>query len=173
MKQNKGFIDIVSAPDQGTTVRIYWPRYETGEEPAQPEPVVDSEPGGRETILVVEDEASVLRMLRTTLEDFGYTVVTAANPHEAKDTVRSHRKEIDLLLTDVVMPEMNGRDLADELMTMHPGLKCLFMSGYTEDIFGDTGILDKQVNFIQKPFMENELLRHIRKVLDDQPGKKV
>ncbi|WP_462324174.1 ATP-binding protein [Desulfoplanes sp.] len=166
VKQNDGFINVYSEPDQGTTFRIYWPRHGTCAEPSRTGSVDSLGTRGDETILVVEDEVGILRMVRTVLENFGYTVLTASTPNEAINIAQNFRKKISLLLTDVVMPGMNGRDLADELLSSDPGLRCLFMSGYTKDITGDNGILAKGTDFIQKPCSASELLTRVRKVLD-------
>jgi DNA-binding NtrC family response regulator len=124
---------------------------------------------GHETILLVEDEPAILEMTRMILESLGYTVMTSATPGEAIHLAEEHVGEIHLLMTDVVMPEMNGRDLAKVLLTRHPHLQCLFMSGYTADIIAHQGVLDAEVNFIQKPFSINALSSKVRKALDASP----
>jgi YesN/AraC family two-component response regulator len=102
------------------------------------------------------------------LERLGYSVLTAATPGEAIDAARKHSEEIHLLITDVVMPEMNGRDLAAKLLSLYPNLKWLFMSGYTENIIAHHGVLDEGLNFIQKPFSMQNLSAEVRKVMDQK-----
>jgi CheY-like chemotaxis protein len=122
--------------------------------------------GGTETILLVEDEPSILRMTRMMIERKGYSVLSAATPTEAIDLAKTHADEIDLLMTDVVMPEMNGRDLAGLLTAIFPDIKLLFMSGYTANVIAHHGVLDDGVAFIQKPFSMKELAETLREVLD-------
>ena len=167
-KQNNGFVNVYSEPDQGTTIKIYLPRHRAVDETTRPERADTGETHGSETILLVEDETTILKMTRMMLERLGYTVLTAATPGEAMDAAREHSQEIDLLMTDVVMPEMNGRDLAGKLLSLYPNLKWLFMSGYTANVIAHHGVLDEGVNFIQKPFSKQELSVKVRKVLDEK-----
>ena len=163
--QNNGFIEVDSAPGEGTTFRIYLPCYAAEEVPTA---VGDGAPAlsrGHETVLLVEDEPSVLRMAKVMLERNGYTVLTAVTPAEAIRAAREQAGDIHLLMTDVVMPEMNGRDLARELQTLYPNLKCLFMSGYTADVIAHHGVLDEGVCFLQKPFSLRELADKVREAL--------
>jgi two-component system cell cycle sensor histidine kinase/response regulator CckA len=115
---------------------------------------------------VVEDEPAILRMAQLVLKECGYTVLAAASPLEALEAARDHQGDIHLLVTDVVMPEMNGRQLARALMSLHPSVKSLFMSGYTGDIIAQNGILHESVNFIQKPFSMSTLAAKVREVLN-------
>lgn len=165
VKQNNGFINVYSEPGQGTTFRIYLPRHGTTAEPAPGKQAPPPDAQGSETILLVEDEPTILRMTKIMLQRLGYTVVTAGTPGQAIDLSREHAGRIDLLMTDVVMPEMNGRELAKRLQDRHPGLKVLFMSGYTANVIAHRGVLDEGVNFIQKPFSKKDVAVKIRDVL--------
>jgi two-component system cell cycle sensor histidine kinase/response regulator CckA len=156
VKQNDGFIDVYSEPGFGTTFAIYLPRHVGGDGHA-----------GADTLLV-EDEPALLNMSRRMLASQGYTVLAAATPGEAGSLAREHPGEIHLLMTDVVMPEMNGRELSENLLSLHPGLKRLFMSGYTADIIAHHGVLDDGVCFIQKPFSIQDLAARVRGVLDGE-----
>jgi CheY-like chemotaxis protein len=117
-------------------------------------------------VLLVEDEAGLLNMARIMLERFGYRVLAANTPEEAISLAGREGEEIHLLMTDVVMPRMNGQELADRLRETRPDLKCLFMSGYTSDIIAGRGRLDKGVHFIQKPFSLGDLAVKVRKAID-------
>ena len=165
IRQNNGFIGVASIPGKGTVFDIYLPR-DTG--PPVPDPEIGrrTTSGGTETILVVEDEAAILEMVRDMLENMGYQVLTANTPARALDIGTAHPDKISLLMTDVIMPEMNGKDLARRLTAAHPGLKTLFMSGYTANVIAHHGILEENVAFIQKPFSMNELAKRVRDVLD-------
>lgn len=164
VKQNNGFIHVCSEPGQGAIFNIYLPRH-TPERTAFDMPVPKETPGGNETILVVEDEPAILAVASTMLTRMGYSVLKAGSPGEAIRLAGECTGKIDLLITDVIMPEMNGRDLAQTLMSLHPGLKCLFMSGYTADVIAHHGILDPGVHFIQKPFMMREIADKVREVI--------
>jgi two-component system, cell cycle sensor histidine kinase and response regulator CckA len=135
-------------------------------QPATPTPTTPARAHG--SILVVEDEPSILSMTVQMLERQGYTALGAATPGEALRVAREHSGDIDLLMTDVIMPEMHGRDLAKKMLALYPGIKRLFMSGYTADVIAEHGVLEEDFNFIQKPFSMKELGDKIRSVLDDQ-----
>ena len=167
VKQNNGFIDLFSEPGQGTTFKIYLPRHATGAGRTTKMNVAPPAERGQETILLVEDEPMILDIATTMLDRQGYTVMAAATPGEAIRLAREHAGEIHLLMTDVVMPEMNGRDLAKNLLSLYPNLKRLFMSGYTADVIAHHGVLDEGVQFIQKPFSVKTLAVKIREVLDE------
>jgi CheY-like chemotaxis protein len=167
VKQNNGFINVYSEPGQGTTFRIYIPRSAPEEDARKMQVPAVSMPGGSETILLVEDEAAILQMTRMMLERKGYTVLPAGSPNEAVTLAKAHEGAIHLLITDVVMPEMNGRDLAGQLTALYPNLKLLFMSGYTANVIAHQGILDAGVSFIQKPFSMADLVLQVRGVLDE------
>jgi PAS domain S-box-containing protein len=172
VKQNDGFINVYSEPGEGTTFKIYLPAYlETAA--SKPKNLKKTSLTGNETILLVEDETAILRMTRMMLERLGYTVLTASAPKEAISIVEaSNINTIHLLMTDVVMPEMNGRDLSKKLLRMYPGLKCLFMSGYTANVIAHHGVLDTGVQFINKPFSKQDLATKLREVLDEAKGEK-
>jgi len=167
VKQNDGFIKVSSEPGQGTTVRIYLPRYLAETETLEKPPSGTLNPEGTETILLVEDEPSILRMTRMMLERLGYNVLAADTPGQAIDLAHEHAGDVHLLMTDVVMPEMNGRDLARNMLSLYPDLKRLFMSGYTANVIAHHGVLDEGVQFIQKPFSKQDLAIKVRKTLDE------
>jgi len=166
VKQNNGFIDVYSEPGQGSVFKVYLPRLvaETDTDRAVPEKKAAE--GGTETILLVEDEPSILSMTRMMLEKKGYTVLAAATPTEAIEKTKNHSGAIDLLMTDVVMPQMNGRDLSVKIIDLYPDIRLLFMSGYTTNVIAHQGVLDHGVAFIQKPFSMTDMTQKVRNVLD-------
>jgi PAS domain S-box-containing protein len=166
VKQNNGFINVYSEPGQGSTFKIYLPRLVADEDIDKAVPEKKATAGGTETILLVEDEPSILRMTRMMLERKGYTVLSAATPSEALEKAKNHSGAIDLLMTDVVMPEMNGRDLAGQITVLYPGICLLFMSGYTANVIAHHGVLDDGISFIQKPFSMADMTEKVREVLD-------
>ncbi len=166
VQQNNGFINVYSEPGQGTTFNIYLPRHATQAERAAMTGAAEPVARGHETILLVEDEPLILDMTREMLETQGYTVLPAATPGEAIRLAREYAGGIHLLMTDVVMPEMNGRDLAKNLLSLFPHLRRLFMSGYTANVIAHHGVLDEGVPFIQKPFTMKDLAAKIKEVLE-------
>ncbi len=166
VKQNNGFINVYSEPEKGTVFRIFLPRYHLPDKTSITVPEKKPVSGGHETILLVEDEPSILRMSRMMLERNGYKVLSAGTPADAVKTAETHKQGIDLLMTDVVMPEMNGKDLAERIQSIHPDIKILFMSGYTADVIARQGILDEGVAFINKPFSMNDICTKLRNILD-------
>jgi PAS domain S-box-containing protein len=164
--QNHGFITVDSEADMGTTFAIYLPRDVVENEPARTKGAVDPTNRGHETILLVEDDPAVLNMTMGLLVGQGYTVLAAPSAVEAIRVAGERAAEIRLLMTDVVMPEMNGRDLATKLLALYPHLKRLFMSGQTADVIADHGVLDERVPFLQKPFSVHDLAAKVREVLD-------
>jgi two-component system cell cycle sensor histidine kinase/response regulator CckA len=165
VKQNNGFIDVYSEPGQGATFKIYLPRQEL-QEAATEQPRKPAEAStGTETVLLVEDEKSLLKFARMLLEELGYTVLAADSPRAAIQLAKEYTHEIHLLMTDVVMPKMSGRDLWEQLNLLRPGIKCLFMSGYTANVIAHHGVLDEGIHFLQKPFSREALATKIREVL--------
>jgi len=167
VKQNQGFINVYSEPGQGTTFSIYLPRHVGKAEQARTDGAAAAV-RGHETILLVEDEPAILKLATTMLERQGYAVLAASTPGEAIRLARKYGGAIHLLMTDVIMPEMNGRDLAKNLLNGDPHLKRLFMSGHAADVIADRGVLDAGVSFIQKPFSVKELAAKVRETLDRQ-----
>jgi PAS domain S-box-containing protein len=166
VKQNNGFINVYSELGQGSTFKIYLPRLVADEETDKIVPEKKAAAGGTETILLVEDEPMILDMTTTMLEMLGYTVLSASSPVKAIDLAKTHADKIHLLMTDVVMPEMNGRDLAGQITDHYPDIRFLFMSGYTADVIAHQGVLDDGVAFIQKPFSMADMTAKVREVLD-------
>ena len=166
VKQNNGFINVYSEPEQGTTFRIYLPQHMGKvEQLSKDDRAAAAEPGD-ETILLAEDDLAILEMTTEMLERLGYTVLKAHTPVEAIRLAEEHIGQISLLVTDVVMPGMNGRDLAKILLSRYPKLKRLFMSGYTANVIAHHGVLDEGVYFIQKPFSIQSLAIKVREALD-------
>ena len=165
--QNGGFIDVSSEPGKGTTFKVYLPAQV--EKAAQFEQADSAKPTerGHETILLVEDEPTILRVTQLMLARLGYTVVAATTPGDAIGRAETHAGEIHLLLTDVVMPEMNGRELAKRLLSLYPNLKRVFMSGYTANVIAPEGVLEAGIHFIQKPFSMETLANKVRVALDE------
>ncbi len=163
--QNGGFIDVVSAPGHGTSVKIHFPRSEAPAEPAVAPPA-HRPPRGTETVLLVEDEPQVLHLGRRILLQYGYRVVSAPSPEAALSLAAEHADPIHLLVTDVIMPGMNGKALRDRLRISHPKLKCLFMSGYPSDAIAHHGVLDEGLHFLPKPFTVHSLTEKVREALD-------
>lgn len=166
VKQNQGFINVYSEPDQGSIFRIYLPRH-VGERSKVTEiNRIKTVTGGNETILLVEDEAAILEVTQMMLKKIGYRVLPADKPHKAIKLAEAHIGEIDLLMTDVIMPEMNGSNLAKQITSFYPDIKLLFMSGYTADIIAHHGVLNEGVHFIQKPFSMQALDAKVRESLE-------
>ena len=168
VKQNNGFINIYSEPGHGTTFKIYLPRHEGTDSQIPVEGAAKPLFRGKESILLVEDEANILKITTVLLEKLGYTVFPAKTPGEAINLAKQHADEIDMLMTDVVMPEMNGRDLSKNLLKIIPKMKCLYMSGYTANVIAHHGVLDENIHFISKPFSLPALASKVREVLDKQ-----
>jgi PAS domain S-box-containing protein len=167
--QNGGTISVQSEVGKGTTFSVYWPRTE-GDANQEPSTCILPEHcGGTETILLVEDDDQVRQWTRTVLEERGYTVLEARHGDEALALYEQHATPIHLLVTDVVMPGMNGRTLADRMSAMHAGLKILFISGYTDNAIVHHGVLEPGTAFVQKPFYAQAFLERVRMILDAAP----
>jgi CheY-like chemotaxis protein len=165
VKQSGGNLDVYSVPNRGTSVKVYLPRLDL---PAAVE--IESQrrhvASGSETVLLVEDDEMVRQLVRETLVRAGYKVMDTSDPLEARRLSDSYRGQIHLLITDVVMPKVSGRELAEELHKRRDGIKVLYMSGYTDNAVVNTGILHKEVAFLQKPFTPAALTEKVREVLE-------
>jgi CheY-like chemotaxis protein len=164
VKQSGGYIWVYTEPGEGTTFKIYLPRVLA---PAEPLPVAEpmlGSVGGRETILVVEDERSVRALVRKTLESKGYTVLEAEAGAEAVEIART--LPVDLVLTDMVLPGIGGSEIAARILEIHPDVKVLYTSGYTDDVIVRRGLIKRGAGFIEKPFTPNALARKVREILD-------
>lgn len=168
VKQNNGFISVFSEPGQGTHFRIYLPRHDDAAQTESPEESAAAVAGGTEVILLVEDEGLILKMTQEMLRRFGYSVVTAQSPGEAIRIMENYMGTVDLLITDIIMPEMNGEELSRRLLMYQPGMKCLFMSGYSADAISRQGVLLEGVHLLQKPFSRKELGRAVRDLLQEK-----
>ena len=170
VKQSGGCIWVYSEPDQGTTFKVYFPK--TDEETAFA--VSDQKPAqnleGSETILLAEDEDATRKLISSVLQEYGYSVLEARDGKEALQLIEQHKGSIHLLLSDVVMPGMSGRELAERLQLLQPEMKVLYMSGYTDNAIVHHGILEKGVLFIQKPFSPKALVSKVRNILDMSPA---
>jgi two-component system sensor histidine kinase EvgS len=167
VKQNNGFINVYSEPDDGTTFRIYLPSVQPFEAAVNPATIQQNSLRGDEIILLVEDDEIILDIGRTILEKYGYTVLWASTPQQAMAIAQNHVDKIHLLITDVIMPGMNGQELMTRMLAIKPELHTLFMSGYTANVIAHHGVLDKGVNFLQKPFSVKTLVEMVRKILDE------
>ncbi len=166
VKQNSGIVEVDSEPGCGAIFSIYLPRHADPPEKMERQAATDAiQHGQGETILVVEDEAAILKMTVTILEELGYRVLGAGSPSRAIELADAEAGDIDLLLTDVIMPELNGLELAERLRRLRPRLKCLFMSGYPASAINNNGFIDKPLRLLQKPFSIPVLARHVREAL--------
>jgi CheY-like chemotaxis protein len=167
VKQSSGNIWVYSEPGKGTTFKIYLPCVDEPLDEIRKEGVVrEGLPRGSETILVVEDEEVVRKLTVRILQEQGYRVLEGGQGTDAFPIADEHEGQIHLLLTDVVMPKMSGKELAGRIASLRPGIKVLYMSGYTDNAIAHHGIFDKGINFIQKPFTVDGLVRKVREVLD-------
>lgn len=166
VKQNKGTIDVLSEGDKGTTFSIYLPMYQSEGSLEKRKETEQQTARGDETILIIEDEPTLLNMATRMLEHSGYKVHGATTPEQAINHAKRHKTDLKLIMTDVIMPEMNGRDLAITLQAIIPDCKCLYMSGYTADVIAHHGVLEEGVHFIQKPFSSRKLTLKVREISD-------
>jgi len=169
VKQNNGFIWVYSEPGQGSTFKVYLPKAKgdaASDKEEQNNPV--TAPGGSETILIVEDDDSLRKLSQITLQQHGYSVLEAENGEDALRVSEAYVGPIDLLVTDVVMPKMGGKETAERLQALYPYMKVLYMSGYTDNSIVHQGVLAGGLNFLQKPFSPQALLRKVREILDIQ-----
>jgi two-component system, cell cycle sensor histidine kinase and response regulator CckA len=167
VQQSGGHITVDSAPSRGATFTVFLPRH-IGSEPASVSKVDRRRlPGGTETLLLVEDEAAVRSSARRLLERQGYEVLEARHGADALRIVEESGRPIDLVVTDLVMPEMGGKELAERLRAHRPGLKVLFMSGYTEKAIAASGVMPPNTGFVEKPFTVEQLMRRLREILDE------
>ena len=167
VKQNLGFINVYSEPDEGTTFKIYLPQHEGEDVRPLKNARAPVKPSRGETVLLVEDELAIMNLVRMILEKQGYCVLSTDRPEEALRIADTHDGKIHLLVTDVIMPKMNGRELQERMQPLYPDMKTLFMSGYTANVIVRHGVLDEGVNFIPKPFSPDGLARAVRQALED------
>ena len=167
VKQNNGFINVYSEPGEGTAIKIYLPQHKDNAIDIPWQETEDIPSGHGETVMVVEDDPSILKLAKKILKGLGYIVLTANRPKGAIKLVKEHVGDIHLLVTDVIMPEMNGLELANRIQALYPNLKRVFMSGYTSDAIAHHGILDEGINFVQKPFSKKDLAKTVRKALNE------
>jgi len=165
VKQSDGYVLVDSEPGKGTRIWLYFPRVQEGL-PLESADAPLPPPRGSELVLLVEDEDAVRSLVRGVLRSRGYTVLEAGNAAEAVRISNEFPGAIDILLTDVVMPEVSGRELADQLRQTRPNMRLLYMSGYTEDTIVLHGVMTSDVGFLQKPFTPERLLRKMRETLD-------
>jgi CheY-like chemotaxis protein len=169
VKQSDGYIWVYSEPGQGARFKIYFPRVEAAAQ-ALPAPDLSASPGGTETIFLVEDDEAMRMLTRNCLESSGYTVLDVRDGEAAIQAVSQHDGPIHLLLTDIVMPGISGRQLAESLAVARREIRTLYISGYTADIIAERGILEPEVALLEKPFTKEALLRKVRKALDGEPS---
>jgi len=165
-KQNNGFIWVYSEPGQGTTFKIYLPKVKEGAEAEEKERTPVGDLNGSETVFIVEDDDRVRNLARKVLERYGYSVLEAENGEDALRVNEEYEGQIDLMLTDVVMPKMSGRETAERLQPLYPQMKVIYMSGYTDNAIVHHGVLAEGLNFLEKPFTPEGLARKVREVLD-------
>jgi CheY-like chemotaxis protein len=169
VKQSEGYIWVDSQPGKGTEISIYFPRVQEEKLPDNTAETAPPIPRGSEIVLLVEDEDAVRSLVRGLLRSRGYTVLEASNAPEAVRISNDFVGPIHILLTDVVMPEVSGRELADQLRQLRPEMRLLYMSGYTEDTIVHHGVMTSDAGFLQKPFTPDLLLRKVREMLDRRP----
>jgi CheY-like chemotaxis protein len=172
VRQSGGWIDVRSELGQGTSCRIYLPRIEATSVPNRAEADKSKALRGDETVLVVEDNEAVRKLTQTILTAYGYQVLEAANSTEAFAIEKGYPDEIHLLLTDVILPGMNGKAMSERMRALRPSLRVLFTSGYAPDVIARRGVLQKDVAYLQKPFGPETLVAKVREVLTDTSAPK-
>jgi two-component system cell cycle sensor histidine kinase/response regulator CckA len=173
VKQSDGYISVYSELGKGSTFKVYLPRVDAPAERARQTGTLQTANRGTETILLVEDEDGVRRLVRDIIARQGYKVLEARSGEEALKVVAELTGKIDLLLTDLVLSQMSGRELSDQLLATRKDLKVLFMSGYTDDAALHSGALTQSSAFIQKPFTASLLSQKLRELLDDRPEPRI
>jgi CheY-like chemotaxis protein len=166
VKQSGGYVWVDSAIGKGASFQIFLPRVDETAVPSITKPALADDLKGTETILLVEDADALRKLARSFLTEHGFQVLAAPNGEAAIEVAKVHSGRVDLLLTDVVMPGMNGRCLADELLSKWPALKVVFISGYTDSFIAGHGVLEPGTHLLHKPFTEDALIRKVREVLD-------
>lgn len=166
VKQNKGYIWIESQPEKGTSVNIIFPRYFTTGQNDKSVKTEKTLPKGNELILLVEDDITLAELNKTILENFGYTVISCHSPKEAIKKIKKGDNNFSLLITDIIMPEMNGKEMVEKIKKILPDIKTIFVSGYTSDIVEHKMLYENNSTFIQKPFSMKEILNKVRLMLD-------
>ena len=173
VRQNRGFIHIDSEPGLGTTVKVYLPRAGEHQELQSVDREDASSAGGGQTILLVEDELAILKLDYRILTEAGYEVTPASSAREAIELAERQLGHLDLLITDVIMPDMNGHDLAEVVAVLHPSAKILYVSGYAADAIANHGVLEPGVALLRKPFSKRELTTEVRSILDGEPESRL
>jgi CheY-like chemotaxis protein len=164
--QNNGTIRVRSSPGKGTSLTMYFPAYRGAVAEQELVPIQHSPNTGRETVLLVEDEPMVLSLAQSLLQRLGYHVIATRSPTDAIRIAESDQQSIQLLITDVIMPEMNGKQLADRLLARRNDVRVLYMSGFSADVIARRGVLEEGAQFLQKPFTPGELAARVREVLE-------
>ncbi len=167
VKQSNGFVWVYSEPGRGSTFKVYLPEVKEDANPVKEKQTIMDDPGGSETILIVEDDSSLRNFAQRVLLSYGYRILNAENGEDALRVCKEHDGQIDLMITDVVMPKMGGRDAAKRLHPLYPQMKVVYMSGYTDNAIVHHGVLEPGLNFLEKPFTAKNLARKVREVLNE------
>jgi DNA-binding response OmpR family regulator len=166
VRQHHGFVNVYSEPRMGTSFKVYLPVKDVVVEEAKTAAAATVAPGGTETILIAEDDEDLRKLARIVLRKFGYTLIEARDGDEAVEKFRQHQDAVDLVVLDIVMPKKNGREVYEEIQKIRPGVKTLFMSGYTANIMHQRGIIEQGLHFVSKPILPNVFLEKVREVLE-------
>jgi len=167
-KQNNGFIWVYSEPGQGTTFKVYLPEVKKDADMEKKEQFPMDDLGGSETVFIVEDDDVLRKFVQEVLQSYGYRLLVAENGEDALRVCKEHDGQIDLMITDVVMPKMGGREAAERLQPLYPRMKVIYMSGYTDDAIVHHGVLEPGLNFLEKPFTPEGLARKVRETLESE-----